>query len=98
MSFPTRFILLFPLSLVIHALQWLFSLAWNLKQVRSKWIPAIFDKKRKDKYKRLTIVRQRYQLFPSRDTDDQRILESDSSKTTPGHIQAEVVVLNATFP
>ena len=44
------------------------------------------------------MIRQRYQLIPSRDIDDQRILESDNFKGTRGHIQLRVVVLNATFP
>ena len=43
------------------------------------------------------MVRQRYQLIPSGDIDDQRILESDWPKGAPGHYQPRVVVLNATF-
>ena len=35
--------------------------------------------------KRLTIVRLRYHLIPSRDFNDQRILESDAPKGTPEH-------------
>ena len=35
---------------------------WNMQRIKEK---------------RLTVVKQRYQLFPSRDTDDQWILESD---------------------
>ena len=35
---------------------------------------------------------QRYQLFPSRDLDDQKILESDWPQGTPGHTQPKVVV------
>ena len=46
--------------------------------------------------KRLTMIRKRYQLFPSRDVVD-RILESDWPKGTPGNTQTRVVVLNATF-
>ena len=43
------------------------------------------------------MVTQTYQLIASRDIDDQRILESDCPKSTPGHTQTRVVVLNATF-
>ena len=46
----------------------------------------------------MTIVRQRYQLFPFRDINDQRILESDWSQCIPGHTQSRAVVLDATFP
>ena len=42
------------------------------------------------------MVRQRYQWIPSRDFDDQGILESDWPKGTPGNTQPGV--LNATFP
>ena len=37
--------------------------------------------------------RQRYQLIPSKDIDDQRILESDWSKDSADHTQPWVVVL-----
>ena len=48
--------------------------------------------------KRLTMVRQSYQLILSRDIDYQRILESDWAKGTPGHTQKRVVILDTTFP
>ena len=51
-----------------------------------------------NKYKRLSMVRQRYHLLPSKDVDDQRILESDCPNVTPGNNQPSLVVLNATFP
>ena len=35
------------------------------------------------------MVRQKYQLIPSKDIDDQRILKSDWPKGTPGHINQE---------
>ena len=41
---------------------------------------------------RLTMDRQRYQLIPSKDIDDQRILESDWSKDSADHTQPWVVV------
>ena len=46
----------------------------------------------------LKMVGQRYKLITSTDTDDQRILESDwtRSKRT-GHAQSGLLVLNATF-
>ena len=44
------------------------------------------------------MVSQRYQLIPSRDVDDQRILEFDWPNGIPGHTQSRVVVPNATFP
>ena len=45
-----------------------------------------------NKGKRLTMFRQILQFFPSRDTDDQRILEFEWLKDTPGHIHPRVVV------
>ena len=42
--------------------------------------------------------RKKYQSFTSRNIDDQRILESDSSKGIPGHTQPRLVVLSAIFP
>ena len=45
---------------------------------------------------KMTIVRQMYQLTPSRYIDDQRTLESDWNRGTPG--LAQVLVLHATFP
>ena len=45
----------------------------------------------------MTKVRQRYQLFPSSDIDDQRILGSDWPKGTPGHNQTRVIVLNIKY-
>ena len=50
--------------------------------------------KRKDK---MTMVRQKYQLTPKRDTDEQKILEFDCTTDTPGYIQVKVAVLDATF-
>ena len=41
---------------------------------------------------------QRNQLISSRNTDDQRILESDWTRGTPGHTQPRVEVLCTTFP
>ena len=59
---------------------------------------TIFEKKCKgNKQKRLEIVKQWYQLISSRDTDDQRILESDQPKSTSGHTQPTVVALNVNF-
>ena len=50
------------------------------------------------------MFRQRHQLIPSRDIDNQRILESDWPKGTPGHTQQKVghtqqrvVLLNDNF-
>ena len=45
-----------------------------------------------------TMVRQRHQLIPSRDIDDQRILEFNWTKGTLGHTQSRMVVSDATFP
>ena len=42
--------------------------------------------------KRLTMVRQWYQLIPSRDIDDQRTLESGWSIGRPAHTQQRMVV------
>ena len=39
----------------------------------------------------------RYQLIPFRRTDDQRILHSDLTRSTPGHIQMKKLVLDATI-
>ena len=44
------------------------------------------------------MVRQMYQLITSIDIDDQRILESDLARGTPGPTQLRAVVLDATFP
>ena len=44
------------------------------------------------------MFQQRNQLISSRDTDDQRILESDWTRGTPGHTQPRVKVLCTTFP
>ena len=46
----------------------------------------------------MTKVWQRYQLFPSRNIDDQETLESDLPKGKPGHTQPRMAVSNATFP
>ena len=43
------------------------------------------------------MVRQRYHLIPDRDIDNQRILEIDWPRGTPGHNQPRVVVFNAAF-
>ena len=40
----------------------------------------------------------RYKLIPSKDIDEQRILQSDWIRGTPGHTQSKVVVSYATFP
>ena len=34
------------------------------------------------------MVRQRYHFFPTRDIDDQSIMESNWPKGTPGHAQS----------
>ena len=39
-----------------------------------------------------------YQLFPSWDIDDSRILETDRPKDKSGQTPPKKVVLNATFP
>ena len=44
------------------------------------------------------MLRQRYQLIPPNDIDDQRILESHWTRAKPGHTQPAVLVLGATFP
>ena len=44
------------------------------------------------------MIRQRYQIISSRDTDDQRILEFHSTKDKPDHTKPRVAVLDATFP
>ena len=44
------------------------------------------------------MVRQSYQQISSRDIDDQRILGSDWPKSTHGHTEPRVVVLNTAFP
>ena len=44
------------------------------------------------------MVRQRYELISTRDIGDQRILESDWPKSTPGFDQQRVVGSNGTFP
>lgn len=46
---------------------------------------------------RLTMVRQRYHLNPSRDVDNKRILEFDLTKSTSGQTKQRGVVLDATF-
>ena len=48
--------------------------------------------------KRLTTVRKRYHLLLTSDADNDRILESDWTKCTPGHTQTRVTVLDAIFP
>ena len=60
----------------------------------------MFDKSCKEinEKDKTTMVRQRHQLIPSRDIDDQRILGSNWTKDTLGHIQSRMVVLDATFP
>ena len=42
------------------------------------------------------MVEQRYQLIPSTDIDDQKILEYGWTRYTPGQTQPRVVVLDAT--
>ena len=46
----------------------------------------------------MTIVRHRYQLTPSRDTDDLRMLESDCTRDIPNLNQTKVIASHATFP
>ena len=46
----------------------------------------------------MTIVMQGYQLIPSRNVDDQLILEYDRMRGTPDHTQTRKVVLDVTFP
>ena len=45
----------------------------------------------------MKMLRQRYQLIPPKDIDDQRILEFHWTRDTPGHTQQGVLVLDATF-
>ena len=48
-----------------------------------------FDKRYREinkKKNKMKMVRQRYQLISSKGIDDQRILESDLARRTPGHI------------
>ena len=44
----------------------------------------------------MIMVRQRYQLIPSRDIDDKKILKFNCTRCTPGHSQPRVLI--ATFP
>ena len=44
------------------------------------------------------MVRQRYRLIPSRDIDNQRILESEWHNATSDHTQPRAVPINVTFP
>ena len=46
----------------------------------------------------MTTVRQRYQLIPSKNIADQRMLKSDRARRIPDHTQTNVIVLDATFP
>ena len=46
----------------------------------------------------MTIVRKNYQLIPSKDINNKKILGSDWTKCTPGHTQPRVMVLYSTFP
>lgn len=43
------------------------------------------------------VKKLRYQLIPSRDFADQRILQSDWTKDTHGYTQPKVVVADAIF-
>ena len=45
----------------------------------------------------MTIIKQRYLLIPSKDIDDQRILQSDGTSVTTDYTQPKVVVSDATF-
>ena len=47
--------------------------------------------------KRSKMVKQRYQLIPSKNIDDQSILQSDRKRSKPGHIQPKMVVSGATL-
>ena len=40
----------------------------------------------------------RYQFFPTINTDDHTILQSDCMRGAPGHTNSKVVVLDAMFP
>ena len=40
----------------------------------------------------------KYQLIPSRDIDDQRLMQSNWTKSTTGHTQPKVLLLDANFP
>ena len=42
--------------------------------------------------------KQIYQLIPFRDTADQKILKSDQKRSTPGHTQSKVVVIDVIIP
>ena len=44
------------------------------------------------------MIRQTYQIIPSRYTDDQRILEFHSTKDKPDHIKPRGVVVDGTCP
>ena len=44
------------------------------------------------------IKKKKYQLILCRDIHNQRILQSDWIRGTPGHTQQKVVVSDATFP
>ena len=46
----------------------------------------------------MTMFCQVYQLIHSRDIDEQRILESNWIRGTPGLTQTKVVVSDVTFP
>ena len=46
----------------------------------------------------MTVATQTYKLIASRDTDDQRTLESDWTRGTTGHTLPKLVVSDATFP
>ena len=44
------------------------------------------------------MIRQTYQIIPSRYTDDQRILEFHSTKDKPDHTKPRGVVVDGTCP
>ena len=44
------------------------------------------------------MAKHKYQLISSGDINDKKILGSDWSKSTTGHTQPRMVVVNATFP
>ena len=44
------------------------------------------------------MVRQTYQMIPSRDIDDQGIMESDWNRGTTGFAQPKVIVSHAKYP
>ena len=46
----------------------------------------------------MTTVRQRYQLIPSKNIADQRMLKFDRTRRIPDHTQTNVIVLDTILP